>query len=296
MSFRPTTFDEIIGQESIKKCLKIAIKSAKVRNDVFGHSLWTGNSGKGKTTLALVTAHELGSDILIANGGSINKLKDILPYLTRMKRGSVLFIDEIHRINTNVQESLYTVLEDFRLDICKGAKSIEFEKFTVIGATTEVGLLLEPLRNRFIHHFQLQEYSIRELSSIIIQTAKKMPVEIDDDAVINIARRSRFTPRIANSLLMWCRDYVKSFDRNKIGNNDVQEAMKLKKIDKNGLDIADRQYIMVLRKANKPLGLNTISCMTGIPKETIESKIEPFLFKLNLLEKTTKGRKLLNVK
>ena len=292
MSLRPKTFDGIIGQESVKECLKIAIKSAKERSDVLNHVLFLGPTGTGKTTLALATAHETDSKIYLANGGNIKGLKDVLPYLSRLSRGDILFIDEIHRVNTRVQESLFTVLEDYRLDMSKGALSLNFEPFTLIGATTEAGMLLRPFYDRFIHQFTLEQYNIPDLSSIIHINCSKLKVSINKDALTNLASRSRFTPRIANSLLQWCRDYALSVKSTNLTEEIVNSAMKLKKIDKKGLDTTDKQYIMVLKRAGKPMGLNTIVASTGLSKETVECQVEPFLLKLNMIEKTHKGRVL----
>ena len=293
MSLRPKDFDGIVGQESVKQCLRIAIQSAKKRGDVLAHTLWSGPPGTGKTTLALATAHELGSEILLANGGNINKIKDITPYLFRMKRGHVLFIDEVHRINRKVQESLYTVMEDSRLDIAKGCQSINFEPFTIIGATTEAGMLLRPFYDRFVHHLQLESYTIEELSKIIKINCRKLKINATDTAIRDMAGRSRFTPRIANSILQFVRDYaLVSVGSNTIYDTQVQEAMDLKKIDERGLDSNDRKYIHLLKIAKKPLGVRTIAASTGMSVETIEHQIEPYLLKLGMVEKTSKGRTL----
>lgn len=292
-SLRPKTFKDIIGQTSVKQCIKIAVESAKKRNDVVEHSLLAGPPGTGKTTFALAMANELQSNILLANGGNISSTKEVLPYLVRLKPGDILFIDEVHRVHPRVQEALFTVMEDFRFDLAKGAKSIYFEPFTLLGATTEAGMLLRPFYDRFVHKFNLELYSIEELSSIIKLNSQKLILSVTDNAIKNIAKRSKFTPRIANALLKWCRDYSVASNVRLINTELVKKAMKLKRIDNNGLDSSDRKYIRVLKKYNKPLGLNTIAAITGLSKETIENQIEPFLFKLGLIEKTSKGRKLL---
>lgn len=291
-NLRPTNFKDIIGQEDIKSCLNISIESAKKRNDVLSHTLLQSyGPGLGKTTMALAIANELGKKAYLTNGGSIRKVKDVLPYLTRLKRGDILFIDEIHRVKNNVQEALFTVMEDFRLDITKGAHSIEFSPFTLIGATTDPGLLLRPFYDRFIHKFTLEYYTIDELSSIIRANAQKLQINIDDLAIKEIANRSRFTPRVANSHLIWCRDYA-DVNRIRLDIPTVEKAFSLKKIDRRGLDNADNQYIMALKASKKPLGLNTIASITGLSKETIEHQIEPYLLKLGIIEKLNLGRKL----
>lgn len=298
---RPKTFDGIIGQDDVKSCLRIAIGSARQRNDVLGHSLFLGPPGTGKTTLALATTHELGAKIYLANGGNIKNVKDVLPYLSRLQRGDVLFIDEVHRVHTRVQESLFTVMEDFRLDMSKGALSLNFEPFTLIGATTEAGMLLRPFYDRFLHHFTLEDYSVDEICKILVANCKKINTTAEDSAVHAMAMRARFTPRIANSILQFCRDYaiVKSGPQHTLSpmphihDSVVREAMDLKKIDELGLDSSDRRYIMVLERAGKPMGLNTLVGITGLSRETIEHQIEPYLLKLGIIEKTNKGRQLI---
>jgi Holliday junction DNA helicase RuvB len=248
--------------------------------------------------LALATAEELGAKIYLANGGNIKNIKDVLPYLSRLSRADILFIDEIHRVHTRVQEALFTVMEDFRLDMSKGALSLSFEPFTVLGATTEAGMLLRPFYDRFLHHFTLEDYSIDELCEIIVANCKKINIAAKDSAVRAMAMRARYVPRIANSILQFCRDYAvvknsRSSGVPYIHDSVVREAMDLKKIDEKGLDNSDRKYIMVLRRAGKPLGLNTLVATTGLSKETVENQVEPYLLKLGMIEKTSKGRQLI---
>jgi len=293
MNLRPTTFDGIIGQNSTKECLKIAIDSARKRNDVLSHTIFLGPPGTGKTTLARATAAHLGAKIYLANGGSIKNVKDVLPYLSRLQRGDVLFIDEVHRVHTRVQEALFTVMEDFRLDVSKGALSISIKPFTLIGATTEAGMLLRPFYDRFIHQLTLDDYSVDELCKILMVNCAKLNIAATDNAIKAMAKRSRFTPRIANSILQFCRDYTLiRVGGNTIYDTQVMEAMNLKKIDEKGLDSNDRRYIMVLKRAGKSVGLNTLVGTTGLSRETIEHQIEPYLLKLGMIEKTSKGRKL----
>jgi len=293
MDLRPKTFDGIIGQTNVKECLQIAIKSAKNRGDVLGHTLLCGPPGLGKTTVSLATAHEMGSKIFLANGGNVKNIKHVLPYLYRLKRGDILFIDEIHSVHKRVQEALFTVLEDFRLDLSRGALSKQFEPFTIIGATTEAGMLLRPFYDRFLHQFTLELYTVDELSSIIQNNCGRLKVNATDEAISSIANRSKFTPRIANSLLLWCRDFANAQKSSVIDEEVVDAAMELKQVDSLGLTNEDRLYIDTIRKAGKPLGLSTLVAITGSSRETIEHQIEPYLFKIGLIEKSSRGRSLL---
>lgn len=292
IDLRPKDFDNIVGQSNLKECLRISIQSAKERKDVLNHILMQGKAGTGKTTFALAIGNEVNTKVFLANGGNIKNSKDVLPYLVRLQFGNVLFIDEIHRVHTRVQEALFTVMEDFRFDLSKNLSSIELQPFTLIGATTESGLLLRPFYDRFVHKYIIEEYSVEDLSEIVNRNSKKLNVNIDSKAIYQIATRSRFTPRIANSLLLWCRDYAFSLKSN-ITFDIVKKAMDLKKIDEKGLDDSDRLYINVLESAKKPLGLNTLVGMTGLSKETIEQQIEPYLLKLGMIDKSQKGRILL---
>lgn len=291
MQLRPTNLDDIIGQRSIKACLKILIQ-AHVGNPL-PHMIWTGPPGTGKTTFATALANECNRNIMMANGGNIRKTKDILPYLVRIKFGDILFIDEVHRVDVRVQESLFTVMEDFRFDVARGAKSLDIEPFTLIGATTESGLLIQPFYDRFKHHFQLEEYTNKELEVIITCSAKKLGFSTTEEAARGLAQASRLTPRIANSLLEWCCDYAKSINVRLIDRKLSIQALNLKKIDNLGLDSDDRRYIMVLERAGKPLGLNTLVAATGLSRNTIEHRIEPHLIRCGMIWKTNKGRSLI---
>jgi Holliday junction DNA helicase RuvB len=288
VNLRPTKLSEIIGQDNIKSIINILIKSRA--SNYFPHCLFQGFPGCGKTTFATAISNELRAKIYFANGGNIQKTKDILPYLVRLKYRDILFIDEIHRISKKVQESLFTVMEDFRYDIAKGAKSFNLEQFTLLGATTESGMLLKPFYDRFEHHFHLEYYNQDELMQIIYKNSVKLKCQITNDAMRVIAKLSRFTPRLANSFLLWCNDIIINEKKQVIDNNVVNTAMNLKKIDSNGLDASDRIYINALKGKNKPLGLSTIVGVTGLSKDTIEKQIEPYLMRLGMVEKTTKGR------
>ena len=287
--FRPQRLSDIVGQKLVKECISILLKSRRGKS--LPHILFEScGPGLGKTTFAYALANETGSDILLANGGNISKPKHVLPLLARLKRGDILFIDEIHRISSNVQESLFTVMEDFRYDIAKGANSIHLEEFTLIGATTEAGMLLRPFYDRFEHHFHLDYYNIEDLTEIVLNSSRKLGCFVDKETAEKIAQLSRFTPRIANSFLSWCNDFAKSNGNNLINSNIFDQARRLKQIESNGIDLVDKKYLDSLERFGRPAGITTICAATGLSRSTIESQIEPFLIKLGLVMKTTKGR------
>jgi Holliday junction DNA helicase RuvB len=287
---RPEKLKDIIGQNYIKQSLEILLKS-RINKD-FPHCIFIGPPGLGKTTFATVIARERNSKVFFANGGNIKKQKDVLPYLVKLKKNDTLFIDEIHRVSKCVQEQLFTAMEDFRFDVSKNAYSFKLDSFTLFGATTEPGLLLRPFYDRFEHSFYLDYYTVNEIVTIVKNNSQKIDVNITDRAALMIAKRSRFTPRISNSLLKWCKDVASHKNSRQIDDTLVDAAMTIKEIDENGLDNSDKKYIMVLKQLRKPVGLNTLMSMTGLSKETIELQIEPFLFKMGMVEKTPKGRVL----
>ena len=289
-NLRPLKLNNIIGQTQVKKCIKVLL--ATYKRDPMPHMLWTGPPGTGKTTFATAVAHECGCKLWQANGGTIQSTKDIMPYLVRIQRGDIFFIDEIHRMNIRVQESMFTVMEDYRYDIARGAKSMDVEPFTLIGATTDVGMLLQPFFDRFKHCFQLSSYDLNEMKELIYMNADKLRIGITDDAVAGLAKRSRWTPRVANSLLEWCRDYALSDNKTIIDKDILEKAMILKGIDRYGFNRDDWKYINVLKRAKRPMGLNTLASATNIAKITIENRIEPHLIRCGLIEKTQKGRML----
>jgi len=288
---RPTKLDDLIGQKKVIDMLRIMIGSAKSRNDCLPHMLFNGPAGLGKTTLASAMSNEMGVDIEIANGGGVNSVKSLLPYVMRIKEHSILFIDEIHALSSSVSEWLYPVMEDFRCDIGgkKDKISQSIPKFTMIGATTEAGSLETPLYDRFGAQFQLEPYSVDELVELIQMNAPKLKLNKDELAFKEIAKRGRGTPRITNNLLRWVRDYC-THHKTSLSSNVVRQAMNLKGIDDDGTTSNDRIYIDALKSMDKPLGLNTIVSMTNIDKQTIESIIEPFLLRKKLILKTSKGR------
>ena len=299
---RPTRLSDLIGQEDIINNLRVSITSVKARHDVLQHCLFYGGAGLGKTTLARALAKELDTDIEIANGSAISTNKDILPYIMKMNKGSILFIDEIHRMNRKVQEYLLTVIEDFRLDIVIPAGknsqgetiSIDVPHFTLIGATTEMGDLVQPFLDRFkLKHF-MRPYSVDDLSEMIIGNAKKLRVNIKEDGVKVIAKASRGTPRIANNFLEWVRDFQIAYDISSLHKTEVTRALKMQGIDDNGLNPIDRDYLNVLKKLpnGSAIGVNTLCSALSIDRQTIEQKIEPFLIQKGYIVKTQKGRML----
>ena len=287
---RPQTLDEVVGQTETIKRLKISIDSAKQRHDVLGHILFDGAPGLGKTSLALAVAESMGVESQLANGGAIRKPKDLVPYLVKAKAGSIIFVDEIHRLSSVVEEVLYPALEDFRLDF--NGNSVKLERFTFIGATTQAGEISKPLRDRFQIKEHLQLYTNDEISVLLNKNAKKLSLSITKAGIDEVAKRSRGVPRIANNHLFWVRDYAVSNQVNQIDDVDVIRAMTLLGVDTQGLDQNDRHYLTALRSVFKgqPAGLNSLESATNISRETIVGVIEPYLLSLGLIVKTPKGR------
>lgn len=291
---RPTKLIDIVGQQTIKDRLDIVIKAAKSRQCSVPHILFYGPPGTGKSTLSLAVANEIGSTLHSVNAGNISSVKDILPAIFKIDKNDVLFIDEIHRLNVKTCEMLYTVMEDFTFcNVADGdVMSIDIPRFTMIGATTEAGSLPKPMLDRFTYKMELKLYDEQDLSKIIEWSADKMDIGIESNAALNLAKRSRGTPRIANHLITWLRDYVQSKGSSFVSEAIVDDALVLAGIDKNGVTEADRTYINSLKKFNRPVGIRTIIDATSIDEETIVNIIEPFLIRSGIIERTPKGRKL----
>lgn len=295
---RPLSLDEVVGQTKVVDRLRIVLEAARLRGDPLSHLLLDGPPGIGKTTLAMVLPRELGVDVQITSGPSLTAPKDLLPYLTNASRGSVLFIDEIHRLPPTVEEFIYPAMEDFRIDITLGeglnARTINMplEPFTVIGATTRSGMLTAPLRDRFVNREHLDFYDVDDVIEIIRRNAKKLKTELEEGAAVAIARRSRGVPRKANNLLRWTRDFADAGRHPAITDALAAEALEMLEVDPLGLDSLDRKYLQTLAGVfgGGPAGMQAIAHSMNIAGETIEDEVEPFLLRVGFVQRTPRGR------
>lgn len=299
-TLRPKDFANYIGQERLKKNLKLAIDAAKKRGEPVDHVLLYGPPGLGKTTMASVIANEMGAQIRITSGPAISRAADLASLLTSLQDGDILFIDEIHRLSTSIEEVLYSAMEDFKLDIMLGkgptAKSLRLDlpKFTIIGATTRLGDLAAPLRDRFGIMHRLEFYTPEEIGKIIHRSAEILNVHIEPEAADKLAARARLTPRIANRLLKRTRDYADINGDGIIDSVVASSALDLLEVDHIGLDPADRRLLSTIieNHSGGPVGVETLAAITGDERSTIEDFFEPYLLQIGFLERTPRGRKV----
>ncbi len=297
-TIRPESIVEYIGQSDVKDNIKVFIEAAKMRNEVLDHVLLYGPPGLGKTTLAYIIAHELGSNLKTASGPSIEKSGDLAAILSSLEKGDVLFIDEIHRMPRFIEEILYPAMEDFTLDIIVGPEGntrnikIDLPPFTLVGATTRAGDLSAPLRDRFGIISKLQYYTVEELTQIIKRTAKVLGVGIEDDAAVELASRSRGTPRIANRLFKRVRDFALVKGDGNIDKDIINIALDRLKVDNMGLDETDHELLLaIIKKFNGgPVGVEAVASAIGEEVTTIEDVYEPYLLQTGLLKRTSRGR------
>lgn len=296
---RPQTLNDFDGQEKAKKQLEVVIGAAKKRKDVLGHLLFSGPPGLGKTTLSHIIAHHMGCSIIVTSGPVIERAGDLAGILTNLKTGDILFIDEIHRLNRTVEEYLYPAMEDFQLDLVvdSGANSrsvkVSLNRFTLIGATTRMGLLSGPLRSRFNTNLRLDYYELECIEKIIDRSARLLGLKCNKEALSEISKRSRGTPRVANNLLKWLRDYCEMHaPGQQLSKEIAQKALQMIDIDEKGLDEMDIRLLSALvnQYGGGPVGLSTLAVAVGEEEHTIEEVHEPFLIMQGLLKRTPRGR------
>ncbi len=300
VSLRPQNFSEYVGQERLKKNLKLAIAAAKKRGDPIDHVLLYGPPGLGKTTMATVIANEMGVGLRVTSGPAVERAGDLASILTNLQDGDILFIDEIHRLSRTVEEVLYSAMEDFKLDIVIGkgpaARSVRLDlpKFTIIGATTRTGSLAAPLRDRFGHIYRLEFYTNDEIGQVITRAARILESQIHPSAAELLSTRARLTPRIANRLLKRVRDYADVNGDGIIDEQTTRKALAMLEIDERGLDPADRQLLKSIldNYGDSPVGLATIAALTGDEATTIEDFYEPYLMQIGFIERTPRGRRV----
>lgn len=297
---RPCSLDGFVGQAAIREKLDVFLGAAKKRGEPLGHSLFYGPPGLGKTTLAHIVAKEMGSNLVIASGPAIEKPADLAGILTNLKEGDILFIDEIHRLNRSVEEYLYPAMEDFTLDLMLDsgpqARSVQVKlnNFTLVGATTRMGLLSAPLRSRFGFNCRLDYYTPDLISKILARSSSILNVNINEESILEIARRSRGTPRIANNLLKWVRDYAQMRTDNRLDKVSTRTALEMLDIDFRGLDEMDKRMLehIIDHHEGGPVGIGTIAAALGEEATTLEEVHEPFLIMQGFIRRTQRGREV----
>jgi len=295
---RPQSMNEMVGQRTVYERLSIAIDASQKRGDALGHVLFDGPPGLGKTTFSMCIARDMGVPIQITTGPALKAPHNLIPYLTNAEGKSVLFIDEIHRMPPAVEEYLYTAMEDFRIDLVLGegvnarTHNLHLKPFTLIGATTRAGMLSAPLRDRFQVREHLGFYDYAELQEIVTRNAVKLEVPIDSESAIEIARRSRGTPRIANNHLLWIRDYAQSRADGKIDIEVTDAALKMSGVDEIGLTRLDRKYLETVIRVfgGGPAGIDAIAHTMNTSSDTMEDEVEPFLLRIEFVVRTPRGR------
>lgn len=300
VTLRPSSLDEFIGQVGAIEKLKVFVGAAKKRGDTLGHTLFHGPPGLGKTTLGYILASEMGTDLVIASGPAIEKPADLAGILTNLKRGDILFIDEIHRLNRTVEEYLYPAMEDFKLDLMLDsgpqARSVQvtLNPFTLVGATTRLGLLSGPLRSRFGLTCRLDYYPSDFVATILSRSSSILGVNINEESILEIARRARGTPRIANNLLKWVRDYAQMRSDNKLDKITTRTALEMLDIDFRGLDEMDKRMLqhIIDHHEGGPVGIGTIAAALGEESSTLEEVHEPFLMMQGFIKRTQRGREV----
>src|SRR5579871_5249263 len=297
-ALRPRWLREVIGQRRVVQRLEIVLNSCKKKREPLSHILFDGPPGLGKTTFATVLPNELGTSIQMTSGPALSNPKDLMPYLTNLEEGSILFIDEIHRMPRVVEEFIYPAMEDFRIDIVLGdgmsarTISMPLKRFTLIGATTRSGMLSSPMRDRFRMHEHLEFYSIEELATIVQVNAHKLATPITEDAAAELARRSRGTPRVANSRLHWVRSFATSEADGNVTLDIARAALDMAEVDKEGLDKQDRRYLETLIDVfdGGPTGVEAIAATMNIPSDTLSDEVEPYLLREQFVVRTPRGR------
>jgi Holliday junction DNA helicase RuvB len=295
---RPRWLREIVGQKAIVQRLSIAINACKKLKEPMSHILFDGPPGLGKTTFATVLPNELGTSIQMTSGPALTKPADILPFLTNAEEGSFIFIDEIHRLPKVVEEFIYPAMEDYRVDIVLGegiharTLNLKLKRFTLIGATTRSGLLSSPMRDRFKMHEHLEFYTVEELAEIIRINARKLQTEITEEAALELARRSRGTPRVANARLWWARNFAASEADGRITLEVARAALSMAEVDPEGLDKQDRRYLEVLIGVFEggPTGVEALAATMNLPVDTLSDEIEPYLLRAQFIVRTPRGR------